>query len=315
LRLLQQYALGEIMRKTAILLGTFTLLLIISSMFAVFEYNNVLSLRSEISKSVSLYKQFNSTINKLSQEDQLVNQLNSTIDQRDTLIMQLDTALNLTQSMLNLNLPNGSQYLLTLPDSNNNGSITKIFLQSSAAWYHYGPIYPFDAPWFKDTDGGYFSSQRMFELTDNRVIPLSFWGWTFGDSGNYEYESRNGDPYLMIGVTVRNDYTSVDAGNGSDPNAPIGKSTPYYESVYGLNTNYVSFVNLSVKLLSKNGTAISAEDVSGIQSPTARGGTYFLLESGETKQVVFYLSPSSLDIAGFEIYVSDLSSVPQLPLP
>ena len=246
-----------------------------------------------------------------------MSQLNSTIDQRDKLIMQLDTALNLMQSRLNLNLQNGSGYLSTLPDSNNNGSLTKIFLQSSAAWYHYGPAYLFDTPWFNGTEGGLFSSQRAFELTDNRSIYLSFWGWTIGDDGNYSYGAGSGGgagekPYLMIGVTVRNDYTSADAGNGSDPYAPIGNSTafsrPYYASVYNLTTSYVSFVNLTVKLIGENGRIIPADEP-GIQSPTQRGGEYFPLGSGETKQVVFYLYPSSLDIKSFEIYVSYCSSV------
>jgi hypothetical protein len=302
------------MRKTSILLGIFALLLTISSVLAAFEYSNVLSLRSEISKRDTLLNQFNSTVDQLSEGDELVSQLNSTIDQRDTLIIQLDTALGLAQSRFNLELPNGSQYLTTLPDSNNESNLTKIFLESTAAWYHYGPAYPFNITWFNTTTH-YGSSHQMIPLTENRSIPLSFYGWTFGDNGNYEYEGRGGDPYLMIGVTVRNDYTSADAGNGSDPNAPIGNSTPYYESVYNLNASYVSFVNLSVKLLSQNGSAITAEDVSGIQSPTARGGMYFPLGSGETKQIVFYLSPSSLNIAGLEIYVSYLSSVPQLSLP
>ena len=301
------------MRKASVLLGILAMLLTISSVWAAFEYSTVLSLRSEISKPDTLLNQFNSTVNQPSNEDELVSQLNNTINQRDTLIMQLDTALNLTQSRLNLNLPNGSQYLTTLPDSNNNSSPTKIFLQSCAAWYHYGPSYPFDTPWFNNTGGGSFSSQREFDLTDNRSIPLSFWGWTIGDNGNYSYGMVSGGgvgekPYLLIGVTVRNNYTSADAGNGSDPNAPIGNSTAFSRSLYQVTSQYVSFVNLSVKLIGENGSAIPA-DISGIQSPTTKGGEYFSLESGETKQVIFYLYPSSLNIEGFEIYVSYVSSV------
>ena len=300
------------MRKVSILLGILALLLIISSVFAAVESDNVLFLRSEIRKLDNLLNQFSNTANQLSEGDELVSQLNSTIDQRDTLIMQLDKALNLAQSRLNLNLPNASQYLTTLPDSNKNCSFTKIFLQSSNAWYHYGPAYPFDTPWFNGTGGGSFSSQRAFELTDNRSISLSFWGWTIGDDGNYSYGAVGGKPYLMIGVTVRNDYTSADAGNGSDPDAPIGNSTafsrPYYASVYNLTTPYVSFVNLTIKLISQNGSVIQADEP-GIQSPTARGGEYFPMGSGETKQVVFYLYPSSLNIESFEIYLSYLSSV------
>jgi hypothetical protein len=282
-------------------------------MLAAFEYSNVLSLQSEINKQDPLLNQFNSTVPQLSQWDELPNQLNSTIDKRDTLIMQLDTALNLAQSRLNLNLPNGSLYLTTLPESNDNGSLTKIFLQSSAAWYHYGPSYPFDTPWFNSTEGGgYFSSQRAFELTDNRSIYLSFWGWTIGDDGNYSYGCVSGEkPYLMIGVTIRNDYTSADAGNGSDPNAPIGNSTAFSRSQNQVTPQYVSFVNLNVKLIGQDGSIIQADEP-GIQSPTARGGEYFALGSGETKQVVFYLYPSSLNIEGFEIHVSYLSSVSPL---
>ena len=301
------------MRKTFILLGIFALLLTISSVLATFEYSNVLSLRSEISKRDTPLNQFNNTMDQHSEGDELVSQLNSTIDQRDTLIMQLDTALKLTQSRLDLNLPNGSVYLSTLTGSNSNGNLTKIFLQSSAAWYHYGPSYPFETPWFNGTEGGSFSSQRAFELTDNRSIYLSFWGWTIGDHGNYSYGMVSGGgagekPYLLIGVTVRNDYTSADAGNGSDPYAPIGNSTAFSRSLYQVTSPYVSFVNLTVKLIGENGRIIPADEP-GIQSPTPRGGEYFPLGSGETKQVVFYLYPSSLDIKGFEIYVSYCSTV------
>ena len=303
---------NNILLKSAVV--ALVLLLATTSALAASEYTTAQSLQNSISKHDNLVSPLNSTIDQPSEDTSLVSQLNSTVEQRDTLIMQLDTALNLAQSRLSLNLPNGSLYLTTLPDSNNNGSLTKIFLESTAAWYHYGPAYPFDTPWFNGTEGGYFSSQRAFELTDNRSISLSFWGWTIGDDGNYSYGMVSGNPYLMIGVTVRNDYTSADAGNGSDPNAPIGNSTPYSQSLYHLTTQYVSFVNLNVNLISQNGSVIQADEP-GIQSPTPRGGNYFPLGSGETKQVVFYLYPSSLDIAGFEIYVSYLSSVPQLSLP
>jgi DNA-binding HxlR family transcriptional regulator len=302
---------GHIRKTTALKVAVvaLALLLVVGSVLATVEYNQISSLQNSIKERDAVISQLNST----------VDQLSGTIDQRDTLIMELDTALNLTQSRLSLSLPNGSQYLTTLPESNNQGNVTKIFLDSTAAWYHYGPSYPFDTPWFNGTGSSSFSSQRAFELTNNRSIPLSFWGWTIGENGNYSYGAVSGggvgeNPYLMIGVTVRNDYTSADAGNGSDPNAPIGNSTSRYSSIYHVTTPYVSFVNLSVKLISQDGSAIPADEP-GIQSPTARGGQYFALGNGETKQVVFYLSPSSLNIGGFEIYVSYLSSVPQMSLP
>jgi hypothetical protein len=294
--------------KSAIIV--LAVLLVVSSTTTLLEYHNASSYQNTIAERNNAISQLNNTLNQL---NSTVSQLRGTIEQRDTLIIQLDTALNLTQSRLNLNLPNESQYLTTLPDSNNNGNLTKIFLQSAAAWYHYGPAYPFNTPWFNGTGGGSFSSQRAFELTNNRSIPLSFWGWTFGDDWNYSYGAASGGgaggtPYLMIGVTVRNDYTSTDAGNGSDPSAPIGNSTTTYASVYHSNTQYVSFVNLAVKLISQDGSVIPADEP-GIQSPTPRGGTYFPLGSGETQQVAFYLYPSSLNIISFEIYVSYLSSV------
>ena len=280
------------------------LLLIATSALAAFEYTTASSLQNSISERDNLVSQLKSAIE----------QRDTTIEQRDTFILQLDTALNLTQSLLGLNLPNGSQYLTTTPKSNNEGNQTKIYLESTLAWYQYEPAYPFNITWFNSTTH-YGSSLQMVPLSDNRSIGVSFFGFTgIGSNGNYEYLGTGPDPYLIIGVTIRNDYTSADAGNGSDPNAPIGKSTSSYESIYHLNTQYLSFVNLAIKLISQDGSVIPADEL-GIQSPTARGGQYFPLGSGETKQVVFYLIPSSLNIRSFEIYVSYLSSVPQIALP
>lgn len=273
----------DIALKLAVVVLVF--LLVLSSALAVFEYNEALSFQNEIS------------------------QRDSVIHDRDTLITQLDTALNLAQSRLNLKLPNGSQYLTTLPDPNHEGNPTKIFLVSTAAGYSYLPPYPFKTPWFNGTSGGSFSSQRVFELTDNRSLTLSFWGWTFDagglNAGKYEYRIGTGEPVLMIAVTIRNDYTPADAGNGTDHNAPIG-TIPFTGS-------YVSAINLTARLFSQNGSIIQAADAKDTPIPTAtsrtaRGGYQFALGSGQTKQVIFYLSPSSLDIDHYEIYVSYLSA-------
>jgi hypothetical protein len=296
------------MRKKSIPTILLAVLLMVSSMLATIEYSNVLSVRSELNENERLLNQPNSEIDQLSDAESEMNKLNDAINQRDTLVMELDTALNLSQSRLNLKLPDACQYLTTLPSANNETSLTKIFLESTAAWYYYRPAYPFNISWFNETTH-YGSSQQMVSLTDNRSIPLSLWGWTIGDSGNYEYGMRSGSPYLTIGVTVRNDYTAADIGNDSDSNSPIGNSDPYYASVHNLTASYLSFVHLAVKLVSQNGTIIPA-DSPGIQSPRTRGDDYFMLGSGETKQVVFYLSPSSLDIDSFTIYVSYISSVP-----
>jgi hypothetical protein len=245
----------------------------------VFEYNEALSFQNEIS------------------------QRDSTIHDRDTLITQLDTALNLAQSRLNLKLPNGSRYLTTLPDPNHEGNPTKIFLVSTAAGYSYLPPYPFKTPWFNGTSGGYFSSQRVFELTDNRSLTLSFWGWTFDagglNAGKYEYGIGTGEPVLMIGVTVRNDYAPADGGNGANPNAPIS-TNPY-------TNRSSSWIVLTAKFYRHDDSIIQVADANITQSPTAIGGHKFALGSGETAQVVFYFSPPSQDVDHYKIYVSYLS--------
>jgi hypothetical protein len=257
------------------------LLLVMSLALAAWECNEALFFKSEIS------------------------QRDSVMIDRDTLITQLYTALNLAQSRLNLKLPNGSQYLTTLPAPDHEANPTKIFLVSTVAGYSYLPPYPFKTPWFNGASGGSFSSQRVFELTGNRSIMLSFWGWNWFGDGNYEFEVRGGDPVLMIGVTVRNDYVPADTGNGTDHSAPFG-AIPFTGS-------YVSTINLTARLYSQNGSIIQAADAKAIPTPTAtsrtaRGDYQFTLGSGETKQGIFYLFPSSLDIDHYEIYVSYLSA-------
>ncbi len=283
-------------------------LFIVCLVFAGIEYSSVLSLQNELNENERHLDQSNSEIGQLSDADSEANRFNSEVEQRDTLIMELDTALNLSQSRLNLKLPNASQYLTTFPDANNVTTLTKIFLESTAAWYCYRPAYPFNISLFDETTH-LGCSVQMISLTDNRSVPLSFWGWTLGDTGNYEYGISSGNPYLTIGVTIRNDYTAADIGNDSASNSPIGNDSREYASVFLGASPYASFVHLTVNLIGQNGTIIPADNP-GIQSPTLRGDSYFPLRSGEAKQVVFYLSPSSLDIESYIVYVSYLSSVP-----
>lgn len=262
------------MRKTSVLSGVLALLLAISLVWASFEHNKVSSLQSEI------------------------NQRDETIVDRDTLITQLDTAIQLAESELKLKPPNDSQYLTTFPDQDNGREITKIFLNHAASSYSYTPAYPFTTPW---TNGsGPFSSRRVFELTNNRSIALSFWGWQFNSGGQFGGVTGGGAPALNIGVTVRNDYTSADLG------VPIGNVTG----------SYISSVNLGIRFYSWNGSIVEVPKAKGITAPTASsntamGGVSFLLASGQTKQVIFYLSPSASDIDAidhYEIYVSSLSA-------
>jgi hypothetical protein len=273
------------MRRTTILLGVCVLLLAMSLAWALSEHNNVLTLQRE-----------------LDQRDEII------VD-RDTLITQLDTAIHLGQSMLELKPPNSSQYLTTVPDQNpqylttipdqkNEGQITKIFLSSTGASYSYLPTYPFETPWFNGS--GPFSSRRVFELTNNRSIALSFWGWWFNTDRMYGGVTGGGSPALNIGVTVRNDYTSADV------DAPIGNRSG----------SYVTSINLGIRFYSWNGSIVKVPKATGIAAPTASsdtamGGASFLLVSGQTKQVEFYLSPSASDVETidrYEIFVSSLSA-------
>jgi DNA-binding transcriptional ArsR family regulator len=264
---------NTVLKLTTVILAV---LLALSLTLASFEYSNVLSLQSEIS------------------------QRDSTIIDRDTLITQLDTAIRLAEAVLKLKPPSDSQYLTKIPDSNSEGETTKIFLNHTAASYSYRPPYPFNAT--PDVSSlNTFSSLKTFELTENRSIKLSFWGWWFNVGAEvYGGAVGGGAPALNVGVTVRNDYTSADIG------APIGNRTG----------SYISIVNLGIRFYSHNGSIIEVSENSDITAPTASsnvkmGGVPFYLESGQTKQVIFYLSPSLSDIEAidhYEIYVSSLSA-------
>jgi hypothetical protein len=276
------------MRKTAVLLGL-SLLLIISIVFAAVEYCNVLSLKSEM---LSLQSEISESDSKIRERD------SATVD-RDTVITWLDTALHLAESRTNIELPNASKYLVTLPDQNGEEKTTKIFLNSTAAGYHYLPTTEFTTDLFK-VRGNANSSRGILELTQNRSIVLSRWGWTFDagglSAGAYEYQigTYAQNPVLIIGVTIRSDYTSADLG----------------EAVGNRTGNYLSSINLAVRLYSQNGSVIEASVKENVwsSSRTAVGGLPFLFGAGQSKQVVFYLSPSSIDIDHYEIYVSSLSA-------
>lgn len=277
---------NNVLLKSAVV--ALALLLVTTSVLAAFEYTQAVSLQNSIGERNSIISQFS--------------QFNSTLEKRDTLITQLYTEANWAQAVPTIRQPLGSQYLNMLSSSNQKGNLTKILLNSTSIGYHYGPAYPFDTPWFNSTGGGYFSSERAFELTDNRSITLSYWGWSWFSNGDYTGVTySSGDPCLYIRVTVTNDYTPADAGNGSDPSAPIGNST----------SRYVSFISLTAKLYSQNGSIIQAEEPYFFNPPTAINEQQLALGSGETAQVVFYLNPSSINIDHYEIYVSYLSSVSQ----
>lgn len=268
------------MKKSSILLGSLSLVLIISILFTTIQYCNVLSLKSELLSIQS----------KISQLDL------ATVD-RDTIITWLDTVLQLAESRTNLNLPNSSKYLTMLPDQNGEEKPTKVFLISTAAGYHYFPTMEFATDLFKIKSNSTWSIGTL-ELTQNRSILLSRWGWTFDagglSAGNYEYQigTYAQSPVLIIGTTIKSDYSSTD-----------------FEAVGNRTGKYVSSINLAVRLYSQNGSLVEASSLKNAwtSSKTAVGGVSFLLEAGQSKQVIFYLSPSGLDIDHYEIFVSSVS--------
>jgi hypothetical protein len=109
------------------------------------------------------------------------------------------------------------------------------------------------------------------------------------------------EPQLMIGVTVRNDYTAEDVGKGA-----IGNTTGRYQSS----------VNLTVRFYGQDGSIVQIPRVAHLPtftatSATAVGGVTFILGSGQTKRVTFYFSVSDLDIDSierYEVYVSSQSA-------
>jgi DNA-binding transcriptional ArsR family regulator len=269
----------RVSRKQTILRSTVMILAVLVALSLVvtaFQYSNALSLQSE------------------------KDQLNQILVDRDTLITQLDTAIHLAESILRLKPPTDSQYLRVYSDQDNQGQITKIFLNNTGASYAYLPAYPFTSPWFNDTGSSSFSSQRAFELTNNRSILLSFWGWWFNVGGMYGGVTGGSSPALNIGVTVRNDYTSADVG-------------AYIGNRFG---SYVSVINLGIRFYGWNSSIVEVPMATGVTAPTASsntamGGAPFFLASGQTKQVIFYLSPTESDIEAidhYEIYVSSLSA-------
>jgi hypothetical protein len=187
--------------------------------------------------------------------------------------------------------PNASQYLTTLPDTGNQGKTTKIYLVSTTPGYSYDPYtWPFNAE----------LRNKLTVPTDNGSIKLPDFGWEHLP-GNYEFTIRGGDyPVLMIGVTIRNDYTPADTGNSANPNAPIG-TNPF-------TNRSTSWINLTVNFYSQNGDIIQATAANITQAPAAIGGHKFTLDSGETTQIVFYFSPPSQDVEHYEVYVSYLSA-------
>lgn len=257
----------DIALKLAILV--LALLLVLSSALAVFEHNNLSSLQS------------------------IMSERDTALVERGKAITWLDTVLNLTQLALNLKPPNGSKYLTTLPNPDSEGDLTKIFLLSAVTGYAYDPYtWPFTTE----------LRNALVVPTDNGSIRLPDFGWVYLP-GNYEFAIHGGaeaSPVLMIGVTVRNDYTPADAGNGANPDAPIS-TNPY-------TNRSSSWIALTAEFYGYDNSIIQVAEANITQAPTAIGGDKFALGSCETAQIIFYFSPPSQDVDHYEIFVSYLSA-------
>ena len=104
---------------------------------------------------------------------------------------------------------------------------------------------------------------------------------------------KTGDPLFIITATVRNDYPSEES-------MLVG----YRAS----SDEYFSFVGLSAKLFTENGTEISA-----INMDKRKGmvGYLFTLGINETKTVEIPFSTDNRNIAYYEIYYHYLQSFPR----
>jgi len=255
-------------KKNVVLLVAIGLaiLLIVSSTLAVVEY-------SALGNQMSSYQ--------------------STLSKQDSAIIQLDTALNFSQAVMSTKQPVALQYLTTLPESNSGGNPTEIFLLSTTIGYSYEP----NLPPFNET-----LRNALTVPLNSGSINLPDFGWQYVP-GNYSYFLMSGAPYLMIGATIRNDYTSADAANSAGSSSPIGN----------LRGMYLSYLSLTVRLYSRDGSVIQATNLNVTYAPenSALGNQEFISESSMTTQVMFYISPANLNIDHYEIYVSYLSASPQ----
>ncbi len=231
------------------------ILLVTSSALAIFEFNKTASLQR-------------------------------TINERDSVIGQLQTGLNLVRQFLNIK-PLAPHYMTTLP--NGEGNVTKIFLEAASLRY-LGLSY-------LQFIGANGTSSNVTVTIMGGANGTSLYYVTPPLFGSGPYEGPNP---MTLTATVRNEYTPADAGNASNPNAPIGDST----------SRYASFITLTVRLYSQNGSIIQ-EASPYVDQPPTNEDQKLVLGGGEATSFAILLNPSILAIDHYDIYVSYLSSVPQ----
>ena len=75
--------------------------------------------------------------------------------------------------------------------------------------------------------------------------------------------------------------------------------------------NCWSFVKLTAKLYDRLGNVIEAPEANFTGPYPLMGSQEFVVKSGGTTQVVFYLEPESWDIDHYEIFVDYVAGSPQ----
>jgi DNA-binding transcriptional ArsR family regulator len=270
-------------------------LLVASCSVTIYQHNLMSVLQNELN-------QRNAKISDLCSQ---VDSLDATVSQQTETVSYLNTELNLAKSIIDIERPAESRYLTT--GEQPEGNMTKILLESTDVWFQ--------------------SNYTVSSFSDFANIHVNFGGalgtygfgtYNVGVGGNnvtlmvarpntfngYMWISYIGDePILMIGATVRNDYTFEDAENLTDQNVPVSNLTSM--------DNSWSFVKLTAKVYDAHGNVIETTEPTVFIGPAPIGTQEFVVNSGGTTQVVFYLEPESWDIDHYEIFVEYVAASSQ----
>jgi DNA-binding transcriptional ArsR family regulator len=264
-------------------------LLVTSCVLVAFENNTVSILKNELN-------QRDAVISELCSQ---VDSLNATVSQQNETVSYLNNELNLAKSVIEIEKPAESRYLTTEEPE---GNMAKILLESTDVWFQSNQVVsPFSD--FANIQVSYGGAPGMYnvEVSSNNVTVFIVQYNTFN---GYAWMSYKGDkPILMIGATVRNDYSLEDATNLTDQNAPVSNLTSM--------DNCWSFVKLTAKLYDRLGNVIEAPEANFTEPYPVMGSQEFVVKSGGTTQVVFYLEPESWDIDHYEIFVDYVAGSPQ----
>jgi DNA-binding transcriptional ArsR family regulator len=264
-------------------------LLVASCALVVFENNTVSFLRNELNQRDAVIYDLCSQVDSL----------NTTVNQQTETVSYLKNELNLAKSVIDIEKPAESRYLTTEEPE---GNMTKILLESTEVWFQSDQVIsPFSD--FANIQLKLSGALGMYnvDVGGNNVTLFIARYDTFN---GYAWMSYTGDkPILLIGATVRNDYTLEDAENLIGQNAPVSNLTSM--------DNCWSFVKLTAKLYDKLGNVIEAPDANFTGPYPSMGSQEFVVKSGGTTQVVFYLEPESWDIDHYEIFVDYVTDSPQ----